>query len=66
VGTGVSAGDGAAELDQAMAVLHEAVVAGYRNLTWMRRDPDLDPLRARTDFQLLLTDLAFPAEPFAR
>jgi hypothetical protein len=32
----------------------------------MRTDPDLDPLRSRPDFQLLLMDLAMPAEPFAR
>ena len=32
----------------------------------MRRDTDLDPLRSRADFQMLLMDLAFPEEPFAR
>jgi hypothetical protein len=32
----------------------------------MNRDPDLDPLRSRPDFQLLMMDLAMPAEPFAR
>jgi hypothetical protein len=32
----------------------------------MRTDTDLDPLRSRADFQLLMTDLAFPADPFAR
>jgi hypothetical protein len=32
----------------------------------MRRDTDLDPLRSRTDFELLLMDLAFPDQPFAR
>ena len=31
----------------------------------MKRDTDLDPLRARPDFQGLLRDLAFPADPFA-
>jgi hypothetical protein len=30
------------------------------------RDADLDPLRPRPDFQLLLMDLAFPADPFER
>ena len=43
-----------------------AVAAGYRNLAWMRTDTDLDPLRSREDFRLLLMDLAFPAEPFIR
>jgi serine/threonine-protein kinase len=55
-----------AELDRAMAVLRQAVAAGYRSLDCMRRDPDLDPLRPRPDFGALLLDLAFPAEPFAR
>jgi hypothetical protein len=32
----------------------------------MRRDPDLDPLRPRADFQVFLLDLAFPADPFTR
>jgi hypothetical protein len=29
-------------------------------------DTDLDPLRARPDFRAFRTDLAFPADPFAR
>ena len=32
----------------------------------MRKDPDLDPVRSRPDFQMLFMDLAFPKEPFAR
>jgi hypothetical protein len=32
----------------------------------MRRDHDLDPLRPRRDFQELLMDLTFPADPFPR
>jgi hypothetical protein len=30
----------------------------------MRSEAGLDPLRARPEFQLLLMDLAMPAEPF--
>ena len=48
-----------------MGVLRRAVAAGYRNVTWMQRDPDLDPLRARPDFQILMMDLAFPPDPFS-
>jgi serine/threonine-protein kinase len=64
-GSGLSAAEGAAELDRAMVVLRRAVAAGYRNVTWMKRDPDLDPLRARPDFQILMADLAFPSDPFS-
>jgi tetratricopeptide (TPR) repeat protein/tRNA A-37 threonylcarbamoyl transferase component Bud32 len=65
-GSGLSPEDGAAELDLAMATLRRAVAAGYRSVEWMRRDPDLEPLRSRSDFQLLMMDLTFPEKPFAR
>jgi hypothetical protein len=29
--------------------LNQIVAAGYRNLPWIKRDPDLDPLRSRDD-----------------
>jgi hypothetical protein len=32
----------------------------------MAVDTDLDPIRSRSDFQLLLMDMAFPADPFVR
>lgn len=50
----------------AIEMLRRAVATGYRDVNWMRRDPDLDPLRSRSDFQVLLLDLAFPADPFTR
>jgi hypothetical protein len=31
----------------------------------MKRDPDLDPLRARPDFQALMMDLEFPPDLFS-
>jgi hypothetical protein len=46
--------------------LRQAVAGGYRKLTVLRTDLDLDPLRSRPDFQLLMMDLAFPDDPFAR
>ncbi len=52
--------------DRAIAALRRAVDRGYRNIDLIRTDPDLDPLRSRPDFQLLLLDLNFPADPFAR
>jgi hypothetical protein len=66
MGSGLSAAEGAAELDRAMVLLRRAIAGGYRNLTWMRRDPDLDPLRTRPDFQALMMDLEFPSDPFAK
>jgi eukaryotic-like serine/threonine-protein kinase len=64
--SGPSAGFAASEADRAMAVLRIAVAAGYRDAAGLRTDPDLAPLRDRPDFRLLLLDLSFPAEPFAR
>ena len=65
-GSGLSAADARARADEAMESLHRAVAAGYRQAAQMRADSDLDPIRARPDFQMLMLDLAFPAEPFAR
>jgi serine/threonine-protein kinase len=51
---------------EAVQALHRAVAAGLRDFAFMRRDVDLDPLRLRSDFQMLIMDLAFPIEPFAQ
>src|SRR5262249_9561584 len=65
-GSGVSAAEGPAEADRAMALLRRAVAAGYRNPAAYRTESALDPLRDRDDFQLLMLDLAMPDDPFAR
>jgi tetratricopeptide (TPR) repeat protein len=65
-GSGLSATQGLGEAQRAMAALRQAVAAGYRNLERMQRETDLDPLRSRRDFQLLMMDLAMPADSFAR
>jgi tetratricopeptide (TPR) repeat protein len=44
--------------DRAMQLLHQAVKAGYKDAALIAKDPDLDPLRGRDDFQKLLADLA--------
>ncbi len=62
----MSAREAQAEADRAMTLLRGAVAAGYRNLDLMNRDHDLDSLRGRDDFKLLMMDLGFPADPFAR
>jgi serine/threonine-protein kinase len=54
---------------RAVARLGQARAAGYfsdpANVAHIGRDPDLDPLRSRPDFRLLVQDLGFPADPFA-
>jgi tetratricopeptide (TPR) repeat protein len=56
----------AAAADRALDALRRAWAAGYRgDPAKVRSDPDLAVLRGRADFQLLLMDLAMPAEPFA-
>jgi eukaryotic-like serine/threonine-protein kinase len=54
---------------QSVARLHLARDAGFRDtdlISRMSQDHDLDTLRSRGDFQLLMQDLTFPADPFAR
>jgi hypothetical protein len=65
-GSGVSPAEGRIEADRAMRWLRDAVASGFRDQAHMRTDTDLDPLRRRPDFQRLMLDLAFPADPFAR
>jgi hypothetical protein len=43
--------------------LKSAVALGYRNVALMQGDPDLDPLRSRPAFQLLIMDRNFPDTP---
>jgi tetratricopeptide (TPR) repeat protein/tRNA A-37 threonylcarbamoyl transferase component Bud32 len=50
--------------ERAIEVLRRAIAAGYSNFPLIRRDVDLDPLRQRRDFQELLMDVSFPADPF--
>ena len=64
-GTDVSADERSNEADTAMAVLHKAVAMGFRSGDAFRNESALDPLRDRTDFRLLMMDLAMPADPFA-
>ncbi len=56
-GAGVSAAEGRAEADQAMALLRKAVDTGYRNAAAFRTEPALNSLRKREDFQKLLDEL---------
>jgi eukaryotic-like serine/threonine-protein kinase len=64
-GSGLSEQEAGSLGQQAVDTLRRAVDAGGGSLALMRRDPDLDPLRPRPDFQVLMMDLAFPDGPFA-
>ena len=66
VGPGSSSGEALALADRAMELLRDAYALGYRDVVAYRNDPGLDAVRQREDFRLLMLDLAFPAEPFAR
>ena len=55
---------------EAVKLLSSAHAAGFfaqagavRNFS---RDPDLDPIRTRADFQAKASDWTFPVNPFAR
>jgi serine/threonine-protein kinase len=63
--SGLTADEGQAAMADAVATLHEAVAAGWRNPAALRGDPDLASIRSRPDFQLLIMDVEFPAKPFA-
>ena len=65
-GSAPAATEARAAADRAMRRLREAVAAGFRDLVHIRTDPDFNPLRSRPDFQLLMMDLAMPAELFSK
>ena len=65
-GPGLSAAEAPVEAEAAMGLLHKAVAMGYRDIASFRTEAALDPLRDRADFRLLMMDLVFPAEAFAR
>jgi hypothetical protein len=44
-------------LRAAMKLLREALSKGYKDVSQMKKDPDLKPLRQRADFQKLVADL---------
>jgi hypothetical protein len=65
-GSGVSPAEGNDEAARAMDWLHQAAAMGYRNANELRIESAFDSLRSRRDFQLLMMDMAFPADPFAQ
>jgi hypothetical protein len=57
--------EGKRRFDAAIDSPREAITEGFSDQSSLGRDPDLEPIRNRVDFQALLADLTFPAEPFA-
>jgi tetratricopeptide (TPR) repeat protein len=48
---------------RAVAALRQAVADGHRDAAQLRKDPALDPLRQRDDFQKLLAEVEAAAKP---
>jgi len=65
-GSGLTAADGQAEADKAIERLRRVIAARWSQVALLRVDSDLDPIRSRPDFQLLIMDLVWPIDPFAR
>jgi eukaryotic-like serine/threonine-protein kinase len=65
-GSGLTDAEGRAAADKAMDTLRRCVAAGWRDAGYMLLDTALTPIRSRPDFQSLVMDLGFPADPFAR
>jgi serine/threonine-protein kinase len=65
-GSELAADRAESEAGRAMDYLRRAVTGGFRMLPLMAIDHDLDPLRSRGDFQILMMDATFPGDPFAR
>jgi eukaryotic-like serine/threonine-protein kinase len=65
-GSGFTAAHGQVEADSAMSALRRAVDAGWHDVSGARTDSDLDAIRSRPAFDVLMLDLEFPADPFAR
>jgi serine/threonine-protein kinase len=53
------------DADRAVATIRRDIAMGYADSNMWKHDPDLKSLHSRADFQTLLMDLAFPADPYA-
>ena len=65
-GSGLTAADGEAEAVKAIDCLRRDFAKGWKRLDFMRADTDLNPIRSRRDYQMLILDCGFPRNPFGR
>jgi eukaryotic-like serine/threonine-protein kinase len=65
-GAGRSAESRSVEVDLAMHWLRPGLARGSSSLEPLKNESGLYSLRSRQDFQMLMLDVAFPADPFAR
>jgi serine/threonine-protein kinase len=63
--SGITASEASRQAEDAMAILRRAIAAGNNGIDLIPVEPGLDPLRSRDDFRRLMSDLAFPDDPFA-
>ena len=64
-GSGIADPERSSEEEAAMGILRELIEGGYHDRELIN-ESSLDALRSRLDFRLLMMDVAFPADPFAR
>jgi hypothetical protein len=64
-GAGIAEREGDTEARRAIESLRGPLKAGYKTAGEVRADPDFSALRARTEFETLLRDAAFPKDPVA-
>ena len=63
-GSGIAGSERSSEEEAAMGILRGIIEGGYHDRELIN-ESSLDPLRSRSDFRLLMMDVAFPADPFA-
>jgi tetratricopeptide (TPR) repeat protein len=62
-GSGIDGSERSSEEETAMRILRGVIEGGYRDHELVD-ESSLHPLRSRSDFRLLMMDVAFPADPF--
>ena len=62
-GSGIEGSERSSEEETAMRILRGLIQGGYRDRQLLA-ESSLHPLRSRSDFRLLMMDVAFPAYPF--